>query len=1300
VAAPDAERVRQANILRYWRAVEYFSPPQVDRVDKKNRVFAASARWPLPWEPGSELGRPSRNCVWRHTVYAGIFEISLMRGYLLKAFRAPGKEQDVDGRISGQSALLSFAVDESGRLVRDSATLSACGWAVSRTISPGPSSEHWLAGFEDESDALLATLLALGDDRVLVDRNPVHSRGGADGVGARSHLGPIADVTSRLLISAATGAVDGLAVTASAGLGPIAGPVVAKVVNQVGDDLAAAAVKKVVGSVSKAVSNRTAATSPNSAVSDDAQQSADGPSATDGAEPPAEPPRAIGTKVLDVHDLAAITRFVAEELGVADVLRPNQIRIKSYQISAKNAEDAQGGEEILNSFYADDLDFIGDEILEGRIGGALADYLRPDRSLDSRARIDVRQSPSVVLTHLQPSAMPQGRWPAENDQPLALSQQFAINRIMGTLGSADARGLYAVNGPPGTGKTTMLRDLIAALVVRRAEQLAKLGSAEDVFTSKKLKWKKDGGYQPVLNPLRPELTGFEMILASSNNGAVENVTMEVPGAKAVGKSWLAEADYLSGPASLALKASAWGAIAARLGKRSNRSEFVEQFWWCKDGPEDGEDIQASDPYAGLGLDELLRLQLELRRQAAKATPPADPADDSAAPAVPEPSAPLGAMTWSEAKANFKRAQRRVDDLAAARQRICELSARRDRDDPKLWELCRAVGGARDLAAVWEAERAQAEHLLNACLRLRDERAGVLALARDRATSAERIVRAGLQRVEEAERALRAWDAEHRRPGLLRRTLSRGAVQEWSEARAPFVAWLALVDAGCQESDAQWAAAEAAVRDAQYEVDRARATVWNAQVKVGDCDRRLADAVAMRTETEQQVEKRLAELAAERREVDAARLRWGASVPGDDWLAAPDDHEAMERRERSAPWMDEAFAAARTRLFLAALDLHRAVLANAPGTARRCLSAAMEVVKGKAPADLPQEITLAAWQLLFMVVPVVSTTFASVSRMFSGLGPESLGWLLVDEAGQAPPQAVVGALWRAQRAVIVGDPLQLEPVVTLPRTGQARLRRQFDVAAEWLPGDGSVQSRADRLDEYGTWLPGLQGPTWVGSPLRVHRRCDRLMYEVSNTIAYDGMMVYGASETPPDYPILRKNVWLHVSSPAQGAKWNPQEGEYVVRTLTTIRQRIETQLAQDALDPEALGTWAATRESYVAESARRYSESVFVISPFREVVQGLQRSIPEELKLPKERIGTVHKTQGKEADIVILVLGTAAGQSGSRDWASNTPNLVNVAVTRARRRLIVIGDHETWSKHRYFRDLACHPELAVTDAYPW
>ncbi len=44
-----------------------------------------------------------------------------------------------------------------------------------------------------------------------------------------------------------------------------------------------------------------------------------------------------------------------------------------------------------------------------------------------------------------------------------------------------------------------------------------------------------------------------------------------------------------------------------------------------------------------------------------------------------------------------------------------------------------------------------------------------------------------------------------------------------------------------------------------------------------------------------------------------------------------------------------------------------------------------------------------------MIPVVSTTFASLPRLFRDVGREALGWLLVDEAGQASAQQVVGGI---------------------------------------------------------------------------------------------------------------------------------------------------------------------------------------------------------------------------------------------------------------------------------------------------
>ena len=62
---------------------------------------------------------------------------------------------------------------------------------------------------------------------------------------------------------------------------------------------------------------------------------------------------------------------------------------------------------------------------------------------------------------------------------------------------------------------------------------------------------------------------------------------------------------------------------------------------------------------------------------------------------------------------------------------------------------------------------------------------------------------------------------------------------------------------------------------------------------------------------------------------------------------------------------------------------------------------------------------------------------------------------------------------------------------------------------------------------------------------------------------------------------------------------------------------------------------------------------------------------------KERVGTVHTFQGKEEDSVVMVLGADAQHAGSADWACAKPNIVNVALTRARRRFYVVGDRSVW-----------------------
>jgi len=130
------------------------------------------------------------------------------------------------------------------------------------------------------------------------------------------------------------------------------------------------------------------------------------------------------------------------------------------------------------------------------------------------------------------------------------------------------------------------------------------------------------------------------------------------------------------------------------------------------------------------------------------------------------------------------------------------------------------------------------------------------------------------------------------------------------------------------------------------------------------------------------------------------------------------------------------------------------------------------------------------------IDVLSTTFASVERMFSDLSPEALGWLLIDEAGQATPQAAVGAILRAKRSIVVGDPLQIQPVVSLPKRLNTGICDFFNLdQPDWAAPDASAQTLTDRASRYQASLNSDAGERRVGLPLLVHRRCQDPMFSI-------------------------------------------------------------------------------------------------------------------------------------------------------------------------------------------------------------
>ncbi len=362
--------------------------------------------------------------------------------------------------------------------------------------------------------------------------------------------------------------------------------------------------------------------------------------------------------------------------------------------------------------------------------------------------------------------------------------------------------------------------------------------------------------------------------------------------------------------------------------------------------------------------------------------------------------------------------------------------------------------------------------------------------------------------------------------------------------------------------------------------------------------------------------------------------------------ALDFNVPYEKLQLSSPWFTRNFREKQSKLFVLALAVRKQFLYENRNNVKDALLALAPDKDKQTRKKISDGKICEAWEWINLVIPVISTTFSSAARMFDKLGREGIGNLFIDEAGQAVPWAAIGLIYRSKRVMAVGDPSQIEPVLTLDEKILEFIRDVNHISGEYLSNKASVQSLMDSAGTYGFYKNENE---WIGIPLWVHRRCKSPMFDISNEISYDGNMV-------PVNTDKGHAEWWDIRGVAQD-KYVEEQGEIVKDFIKAIR---------DGKIPEY------------------NTNKIYVITPFRNVAEKLAEKLDEIGFTKREdgkpiNVGTVHTFQGKETDTVIVVLGADERSRLAANWAmgSDNANMMNVAATRAKNTLIIVGDKELY-----------------------
>lgn len=333
-----------------------------------------------------------------------------------------------------------------------------------------------------------------------------------------------------------------------------------------------------------------------------------------------------------------------------------------------------------------------------------------------------------------------------------------------------------------------------------------------------------------------------------------------------------------------------------------------------------------------------------------------------------------------------------------------------------------------------------------------------------------------------------------------------------------------------------------------------------------------------------------------------------------------------------------------------------------------VSAALHLYQGILPGEPTKAKTIRHMeddlnrhlQSISLMFPVVTSTLLSVKNMVPWL-TECIDRVIIDEAGMITIHQPFPLLVRSRKATIVGDPFQIQPIVNQGETTLVRYYTEFFENNAALTSEDVQRYSPDEIKTATTYhrAAGASGNNDdIGQGIRLleHYRCH------PDIISFcDDIIRYGLTPNTAREPsLVGPNLLAYHVEGKMNVKVNQEEIEAV--------KKVVEHLIDHGYSAQDIG----------------------VISAFRAQADKLREVLSAQSPgLDKDAIGTVHTFQGSERRVIVLST-KACRERDNIAWFDRSPNLLNVAVSRAKELFILVGNlHLLESKGTHTRKLVEH-----------